>query len=113
MAAADPTPPGDLHLGSFTDDAPWIVEPGAMPWRQAIARLRRQVAADLPRLTRPGKVPPGMRVVRTTVHLGRALAVWAVGARRRGGRTSIADLSRRLRLAAEALGPTYIKLGQI
>ncbi len=29
------------------------------------------------------------------------------------GSAGIADLSRRLRLAAEALGPTYIKLGQI
>ena len=36
----------------------------------------------------------------------------ASGARRRARRAS-AELSRRLRLAAEALGPTFIKLGQI
>jgi ubiquinone biosynthesis protein len=106
-------PPADLALGSFTEEAPWVVDPDAMPWRRAIPGLRRQLAADLPRLTRPGRVPPGMRVVRTSAQLTAALAPWAVGARRRGGRVSIADLSRRLRLAAESLGPTYIKLGQI
>ena len=36
-----------------------------------------------------------------------------LGARRQGGSASKADLSRRLRIAAEHLGPTYIKLGQI
>src|SRR5436190_1868214 len=36
-----------------------------------------------------------------------------LGARRVGGSASKADLSRRLRIAAEHLGPTYIKLAQI
>ncbi len=106
-------PPGDLALGSFTEDAPWEVEPGAMPWRKTVPGLRRQIAADLPNLVRPGRVPPGMRVVRTTALLGRAVGLWAAGARRKGGSASIADLSRRVRIAAEHLGPTYIKLGQI
>ena len=39
--------------------------------------------------------------------------MWGLTGRRKGGRESRADLSRRLREAAEALGPTYIKLGQI
>ena len=105
--------PSDLERYSFTEQAPWVVDPEAMPWRRAVPALRRQIAADLPALVRPGKVPPGMRVVRTTALLGRAVGVWAAGARRRGGGESIADLSRRVRLAAERLGPTYIKLGQI
>ena len=46
-------------------------------------------------------------------HLGLALAGWVLGGRRRGGSESKRDLSRRLRVAAERLGPTYIKLGQI
>ena len=46
-------------------------------------------------------------------HLGAAVAVWAVTERRAGGSIKIAGISRRLREAAEALGPTYIKLGQI
>ena len=42
-------------------------------------------------------------------------ALWALRERRpaRGHRRSRAGLARRLRMAAEALGPTYIKLGQI
>jgi ubiquinone biosynthesis protein len=105
--------PEDIELYSFTEQAPWVVDPETMPWRRAVPGLRRQIAGDLPGLTRPGKVPPGMRVVKTTALLGRAVGVWAAGARRRGGGESIADLSRRVRLAAERLGPTYIKLGQI
>lgn len=51
----------------------------------------------------------------TISRLAAAFGPWAI--RRRRGRISgaaaTADLSRRLRLAAEALGPTFIKLGQI
>ncbi len=110
-ARADPPP--DLEVGSFSDDPPWLVEPDAMAWRRAVPGLRRRIAADLPRLTRPARVPPGLRVARTTALLGGAVARWAVGARRHGGPASTADVSRRLRIAAERLGPTYIKLGQI
>jgi ubiquinone biosynthesis protein len=45
--------------------------------------------------------------------LGGAIVGWTLTARRRGGSESRADVSRRLREAAERLGPTYIKLGQI
>ena len=45
--------------------------------------------------------------------MGAALLRWWLGARRRGGTASRADLSRRLRIVFERLGPTYIKLGQI
>src|SRR5690606_27532786 len=111
-ASPSPRPP-DLAIGSFSSEAPWVLDPVAMPWRRAVPGLRRQIAADLPRLTTPSRLPPGLRVIRTTAQIGSALAVWAVGARRKGGSASQADISRRLRKAAEALGPTYIKLGQI
>jgi ubiquinone biosynthesis protein len=107
------TPPADLPIGSFSDDAPWVVDPDAMPWRHAVPGLRRQIAAELPVLTSPSRIPPGLRVLETSARMGWALGRWAVGARRKGRATSIADISRRLRLAAEQLGPTYIKLGQI
>jgi ubiquinone biosynthesis protein len=111
--AATMTAATDLHLGSFSDEPQWAVDPEAMPWRRAVPVLRVANRHEVPRLTRPGRIPPGLRVVRTIRLLGLATAAWAVGARRKGGSASHADLSLRLRRAAEALGPTYIKLGQI
>jgi len=84
-----------------------------MRWRHAVPGLRAQIVDELPSLTRAGRLPPGVRVIRTTGVLGAALAGWYLGARRAGGSASTAALSRRLRLAAERLGPTYIKMGQI
>ena len=46
-------------------------------------------------------------------HLGGALGLWYLKERRQGGYGSLAGISHRLRVAAETLGPTYIKLGQI
>jgi ubiquinone biosynthesis protein len=109
-----PAPATDLELGSFTDHGPWVVDPAAMPWRKGIDDVRARVRGELPALTRPRKVPPGDRVLTTARHIGGALGLWAAGGRRRqGGAGSVGDLSRRLRIAAEHLGPTYIKLGQI
>ena len=48
-----------------------------------------------------------------TCHIGLALAGWYLLDRRRGRHRSRSGLSRRLRRAFQALGPTYIKLGQI
>jgi ubiquinone biosynthesis protein len=103
----------DLEIGSFSDDPPWEVDPSVMRWRRAVPGLRAQIADELPGLTRPGRLPPGARVGRTTRLLGTALVGWYLGARRRDPSRSTAVLSRRLRVAAERLGPTYIKLGQI
>ncbi|MCU1452712.1 MAG: hypothetical protein JWN46_858 [Acidimicrobiales bacterium] len=105
--------PADLAIGVFTDDAPWIVVPEEMSWRRGIDAVRAGVRAELPDLVRPRRLPPGRRVVRTVRQVGGAVAGWALVERRQGGAVSRAGLSRRLRLAAEALGPTYIKLGQI
>jgi ubiquinone biosynthesis protein len=67
----------------------------------------------VPELTSRRRVPPLGRTVVVGWHLGRALGGWALFDRRKGGDASRAGISRRLRIAAERLGPTYIKLGQI
>ncbi len=85
-----------------------------MPWRRSVDAVRWVVRHEVPELTRPRRLPSGTRVFRVARHLG--LAVDPVGRRApaaQGGSASKADLSRRLRIAAEHLGPTYIKLGQI
>jgi ubiquinone biosynthesis protein len=111
MPAAAPT---DLDLGSFSDTPPWTVDdPAAITWRRGLDEVRARVAAEVPALTTPERWPPGRRLVTVTRRLGAALGLWALRERRAGESASRAGVSRRLRLAAVSLGPTYIKLGQI
>lgn len=105
--------PADLEIGSFSDAAPWVVDPDTIEWLAPLADVRRAIEAELPSLTRPATLPPLRRMGTVVRHLGWALGRWGAGARRAGGSTSRADISRRLRVAAEALGPTYIKLAQV
>ncbi len=116
MTSAPPETIRDLDWGSFTEHGPWVIDLDHVRWRSLPPGLRRQAQAEVPELTAARKLPPGARVVTVVGHLGRAIAPWIVKKRR--GRfadsaASRADISHRLRLAAEALGPTYIKLGQI
>lgn len=103
----------DVAWAAFSDQGPWALDPGQLPWARDLDALRARVRAEVPELTSPGALPPARRMGATVVHLGRALLPWYLGARRRGGPESRAVLARRLRDAAERLGPSYIKLGQI
>jgi ubiquinone biosynthesis protein len=103
----------DTEWGVFTDEGPWVLEPDALPWKLGLARSRAELTASLPGLTRKRKLPPGFRVGTTVRHLGGALGLWFLTERRQGEPARTAGMARRLRVAAENLGPTYIKLGQI
>ncbi len=110
--------PTDLATGAFSDHPPWLVEPARLVWRPGTPALRRATATQVPRLLRPRRVPPGLRVLRVGRLLGLAIGCWYAIERRRArrlGRPEIsrAGISRRLRQTFERLGPTYIKLGQI
>ena len=88
----------------------------AIRWLPLAADLRTRAQAEVPSLTKPGRVPPGRRVVRVVRVLSGAVVPWMVRKKRGGYATpeaSRAEISLRLRRAAEQLGPTYIKLGQI
>jgi ubiquinone biosynthesis protein len=104
---------GDLALAAFSDSGPWQVVPDELEWRAHVDTIRSVVTRQVPDLIRPTRVPGGRRLLEVTRALGGGIALWGLTARRKGGSESTADLSRRLRLAAETLGPTYIKLGQI
>ncbi len=65
----------------------------------------------MPDLLTPPRVPPLRRAATVLAVIGRALGLWRL--REQGTDRSRAALSRRLREAAEKLGPTYIKLAQI
>ena len=111
--AVAPDAPADLAIGSFSEHPPWIVDPDAMPWREAVDEIRWLTRHDLPELIRPRRLPQGGRAFTVVRRLGTAVGMWAWKGRGKDRSTSRADLSRRLRIAAEHLGPTYIKLGQI
>ena len=112
MADIEPTPL-DLTWGSFTENGPWNVDRDQLAWMRGIRVLRLATRRQVPELTRARRLPPLGRLVVVGGRLGGAVGIWAAGDRRRGGATSRAGVSRRLREAAERLGPTYIKLCQI
>ncbi|WP_231897593.1 ABC1 kinase family protein [Ilumatobacter coccineus] len=109
-------PATDLAWGSFTETGPWTLDRADVRWSELAATLRVRAQAEVPVLTKPSKLPPGLRVVTVAGRLGRALVPWMIRKKRKqhaDASASRADVSLRLRTAAEDLGPTYIKLGQI
>jgi len=107
--------PADLEWGAFGDEAPWVLDRDRIAWWAEAEQLRRLAAQQVPALITPRRFPPGRRGLVVTARLARAVAPW-LWRRKRGradGPAGTAELSRRLRLAAEGLGPTFIKLGQI
>jgi len=115
-APAEPARPSDLAWGSFTEEAPWVIHRKDARWLNLADTLRARAQAEVPALTAPSRMPRGARVLTVVQHLGTAIVPWIVK-KRRGKFADTAesrtDVSSRLRLAAEVLGPTYIKLGQI
>ena len=109
--------PPDLAIGSFSNEPPWIVEPASMPWREVVDSIRWLTKHDLPELTSARRLPDVKRAVTVVADFGTAIGLWWLTGRRKGKAgdhaASRVDLSRRLRLSIERLGPTYIKLAQI
>ncbi len=103
----------DTRTYAFTDSAPWQVVDHELRWRVGLDGVRRRTRAQVPELTTPGRLPPGLRVLRSGRELGSAVLLWRLLEQRHGGAESRAGISRRLRKAFAALGPTYIKMGQI
>ncbi len=105
------TKPDDLHLGSFSNDPPWSVASNDLVWLPQVYSLRSKQARSIVGLTQAPRLPPLRRAATVVRVLGSAVGGWAL--KERGSARSRSGISRRLRLAAERLGPTYIKLAQI
>jgi ubiquinone biosynthesis protein len=110
------SPVDDREWAAFTESGPWAITRDDARWLSLATTLREQAQAEVPELTRARRVPQGSRVLTVVGHLAGAVAPWL--SRKKLGRhgspaDSRSEISARLRRAAEALGPTYIKLGQI
>ncbi|CAB4547047.1 unannotated protein [freshwater metagenome] len=103
----------DVAEYSFSDQGPWVINRSQLTWTAGIVLLRENTRRLVPQLTAKRRLPPPGRLAVVSLHLGSAVLGWAAIDRRRGGSASRLGLSRRLRSAAEKLGPTYIKLGQV
>lgn len=103
----------DLVLGAFTPYGPWTLDPAKITWRVGLDRVRARTQDLVPQLTTPGRLPPGLRVIRTGRIIGGALLLWRIKEKPKGPEASRAGVSKRLRQSFEQLGPTYIKMGQI
>ncbi|MDA8197334.1 MAG: AarF/UbiB family protein [Actinomycetota bacterium] len=103
----------DSKVGSFSEVGPWKVDPDKLLWLPQVESLRQRNADSIPRLIKRQLLPPGARVVKVGWHLGKALLMWRIFERPQGNPTSREGLSKRLKVAFEILGPTYVKLGQI
>jgi ubiquinone biosynthesis protein len=110
----------DRPVGAFSDQPPWLIRPDEVSWRRGLTAVRSVARRQVPTLVAPRRWP-GTRAVRVVAVLARAALPWWLlerpsRARRDDDRARIASrasISRRMRIAAEKLGPTYIKLGQI
>jgi ubiquinone biosynthesis protein len=110
----------DRSVGAFSEHPPWLVRPDQLTWRAGLTAVRSVARRQVPALTAPRRWP-GWRAVRVVAALGGAGLAWCLRERPRRAdrdddrarRASRAAISRRMRIAAERLGPTYIKLGQI
>ena len=106
----------DRDWAAFTERGPWVLDRDEVTWSTLALTLRRAAQREVPVLVKPATIPPGVRVVTVASRLARAVLPWMIRKRRgthADAEASRADISYRLRTAAEDLGPTYIKLGQI
>ena len=106
----------DRSWAAFTESGPWTIERHEARWLPLARTLRARAQQEVPTLTAPRRFPPGFRVLTVVGHLGVAVVPWLVRKKLKlhaDPEASRSDISLRLRRAAEALGPTYIKLGQI
>lgn len=113
MSGPTPAQGTDRDRWAFTEDGPWVVKAPELQWMNGIEVLRATVRRQVPLLTSRSRLPDLGRLTTVSTRLGTALGAWMLLERRKGGSRSRAGLSRRLRGAAEHLGPTYIKLAQI
>lgn len=82
-------------------------------WVRQSAIERKSLQQTIPKLVRKPTFPPITRLVTTIWHFSKALLAWKLLDRHQPANARQPALYRRLRQAAERLGPTYVKLAQL
>ena len=82
-------------------------------WIQEADEVRKKISSGIPRLVNAPSIPPVTRLIHTTIRFGWALLSWKILDRKLSSEKRTESLYRRLRIAAERLGPTYVKLAQL
>lgn len=82
-------------------------------WIQEADEVRKKISSGIPRLVNAPSIPPVTRLIHTTIRFGWALLSWKVLDRKLSSEKRTESLYHRLRIAAERLGPTYVKLAQL
>ena len=82
-------------------------------WIQEAHAVRQVIVAGVPRLVNAPTFPPISRLLHTGFRFGWAFLSWKLFDRRRAPEAKQQALYRKFRLAAERLGPTYVKLAQL
>ena len=116
MTPSPPSTPADCVWAAFDRHGQWVLERDTTTWQQVAPELRADARREIPVLTTPSRLVPLARLVTVTWFLGKAILPWMIAKRLRRFPTpeaSRAYISRRMRLAIERLGSTYIKLAQI
>ncbi len=103
----------DHEVYSFTPEGPWRVRADELEWMAGIDVIRLNTNRAVPLLTAQRRLPDFGRLLVVSFQIAWALLGWLIRERPKGASISRAGLSRRLRIGAERLGPTYIKLAQI
>ena len=98
---------------SPSTDEIWELDRPTIDWLDGIDELRQRTRAQVPVLTQHRRLPPGFRVLRVGGKFGLAVGIWSFKKRHLDQSASRSDISRRVRLVSEDLGPTFIKLLQI
>ena len=84
--------PADCEWAAFTETAPWVLSADSIAW-SGLDVVRDQAKAEVPKLTRPGKVPNVGRMLVVVGRMGWAVGNWWV--RKRLRRFSSTEASRR------------------
>jgi ubiquinone biosynthesis protein len=98
---------------AFRESGPWEFRLEDLVWYEGLEGVRQALRAEVPGWLKPRRWPPVLRFLAAAGRVSAALVGWRLREGRREGSASRRGLSRRLRRAFEALGPAYIKLGQI